>query len=261
MKSKLLISGLIIVMLFSCRKEEKQYFPNGMVKAIYTVKDGKKNGQYKEYYSSGALYIVANYKNGLLQGEEKVFYENGRLKKRSHYLNNKYFGIQEYFNVHGGVDSVHSCVMINYKYLNFGRIKNYSKFIDSYFDKNDTAKNTGINKYLVFDKSGHVVPEKSHWFTITLAKDTIQLSDSLNINLFFPYRFNDKKNIFLLYIFTSDLMDKLNIYKRVEYVNTFKMKPNHTGVNYLKGYIEEYTPYGDDTIQTIMFFTEKYYVK
>lgn len=261
MKVKLTLLALIITLLVSCQKEEKRYFANGKLKSIYTLKDGKRHGKHIEYYPSGAICIEANYVNGLLQGEMRTYYENGRLKILNHFLNDIAYDSQLFYNIYGGLDSVYSYVQVNEKYLNSRQSSLLLKLIESCFDEKDTAKVEYVNTFLVYDKKGHVIPNKSHWFDILVKSDTIQLSDSLLAYVYFPYGLFGRKNLYELYFYPSKSKYNLRRIRASSGNISFKVKPMHRGINYLNGFIDEYTPYGTDTLKALLFFSKKYYVK
>lgn len=74
--------------------EKREYYDDRSLKAVYTEKDGKKEGKYTEYFqNSDKIAVEANYKDGKLDGEYKEYmrrykdpvlkrsYENGVLRE------------------------------------------------------------------------------------------------------------------------------------------------------------------------------------
>jgi len=70
--------------------EHREYYEDRSLKAVYTLKDGKKEGPYVEYFqNSDRIKVEANYKDGELDGEyrsqnERRLYEHGILREKEH---------------------------------------------------------------------------------------------------------------------------------------------------------------------------------
>ncbi|MBP3545499.1 MAG: hypothetical protein J6K16_00005, partial [Alphaproteobacteria bacterium] len=82
--------------------EHREYYEDRSLKAVYTIKDGKREGTYTEYaQNSDRVVLSEEYRGGVLHGERveyesysdrpklKESYENGNLTERrwsdSHY--------------------------------------------------------------------------------------------------------------------------------------------------------------------------------
>src|SRR5436305_1897383 len=82
MKIRYIILGLIAFTLASCTHHiKKEYYPDGSLKAEYTVKfDTIIDGIYKAYYPDGKLEHTSTYVNGIVEGAYFQYYENDKIK-------------------------------------------------------------------------------------------------------------------------------------------------------------------------------------
>jgi antitoxin component YwqK of YwqJK toxin-antitoxin module len=103
MKQQLIFILLFILVLFSCNKVEKIYYPDGSIAAEYPVKKGLKNGVAYQYDKAGNKIAEMNYSNNLLNGDYKEYYTNGSLKSIIQYTNNKKNGLAIYYDIQGNV--------------------------------------------------------------------------------------------------------------------------------------------------------------
>lgn len=67
----------------------------------YTLKEGKREGEYKRWYKSGQLEIQCHNKEGKREGEYKVWHENGKLDSQCYYKNGKLEGEYKCWNENG----------------------------------------------------------------------------------------------------------------------------------------------------------------
>lgn len=56
-------------------------------------------------------------------------------------------------------------------------------------------------------------------------------------------------------------MDLYNVFETDNDTVYLSDKPQVKGINYLRGWIDEYTPYGFDTLSNVLIFEKKYFVK
>ncbi len=61
-------------------KTEKNYYPNGSIREVIEIVDGKKNGLYKAYYPNGQLGATCYYENNKKEGIASSYDENGVCK-------------------------------------------------------------------------------------------------------------------------------------------------------------------------------------
>jgi antitoxin component YwqK of YwqJK toxin-antitoxin module len=105
MKNKILIlSGIIVagaVILFlvsnSGGKTVKSYYPEGQLREVNKVKEGKLNGVVKSYYPSGRLKMKLTYRDGVKEGPASFYFESGKLQAKVLYKNDQSEGIQVLF--------------------------------------------------------------------------------------------------------------------------------------------------------------------
>ncbi len=144
MKRILVIPIMLCLVISSCRnsgtgKNKKnsdedirivrEFFSNGKVKAVISVKDnkrngitknysidgrllsavnfvnGKKEGKSTNYYSSGKVHSTIMYKNGVREGDAVWYYENGNPYTINPFFNNKLNGIQKKYYENGNLQA------------------------------------------------------------------------------------------------------------------------------------------------------------
>ena len=71
---KIIFLSLIIL---SCTKSEKEYYPNGKLKSETSYRCGKKHGPALYYFPSGKLEIKMDYKKDMLDGTYERFNAQG----------------------------------------------------------------------------------------------------------------------------------------------------------------------------------------
>lgn len=96
------ILGLLLFSccLYSCKNinTEKEYYPDGKVKKIVQLSNGKWNGLYKSYYENGQLAEIGPYSNSTKSGEHLVYDTLGKLKLRAFFVNDSLNGVYlEYY--------------------------------------------------------------------------------------------------------------------------------------------------------------------
>ena len=151
---KNLINSLLIVtfLITACNSnEEKLYHDNGQLKAISSLKNGKRHGKAYFYSENGSLKSKCYFENGLRQGEgmfyypnhiieQYVLYHNDTIIKSATYRNDGTLEIVKKYNSKGKL------IDYNY-YLDSGRIDPdpYKKF-PIFLPENDSVKQGEIYK-------------------------------------------------------------------------------------------------------------------
>lgn len=252
----------MIISFSACNKLKKDYYDDGSLKSEYTVLNDKFEGTYKEYYkSTGELKYTAYYKNGLLDGEKKSFYKDGKLKSIENYTENQLNGDCKYFGETGRIDSIKNYIFVNPEVYKTTNEEKYFKLVLNVFDSSLIGKKSQLNSVLRIRNDGSVDLKHSHYFEIALKRDTVNINDSINAVLFFRYRRDGRKTKYVVVQFANQNMDTFNVFQTDYELVFMSEKPSKKGVNYLRGYIEEYTPYGYDTLKNVLFFKKRYFVK
>lgn len=253
---------LIILLLTSCSHSERSYYNDETLKSECEVVNNKIEGTYKEYYkSTGELKCMAFYLDGQLEGQKKTFYRNGKIKSIENFKGNQLKGDCIYYNNFGNIDTIKNYILIDPSFYKGVNSQKFYKLIYEVFSDSIKGKKSHLNSLLIMDKDGKVVRKKSHYFEVAIKKDTIDLNDSLYAVLVFKYRRNGEKTKFRVIQFANKEMDLYNVYDS-DYENVFfQDKPVKRGINYVRGWIEEYTPYGFDTLRNVLFFEKKYFVR
>ena len=76
--------------------QQKIFYPNGKIQAIFSYKDGKYHGPVQTYYENGSLFAVVNYVDGKKEGLEKSYYDTGELLYEKFYQRGKMVSLKEY---------------------------------------------------------------------------------------------------------------------------------------------------------------------
>jgi len=119
MKSNLILYPLILVIIFSCKKDGKlrEYHASGNLKSETLI--SQDTLYYTEYYDNGNIKTKGSSIGGNLQGRRTTYYENGNPKEDAGYSNGHLEGEYKFYNVEGVLEES-SIAFQNQKY--------YSKF-------------------------------------------------------------------------------------------------------------------------------------
>ena len=86
---------------FSGRIES--YHPNGQLKIVGDLLDGKKVGNWIEYYLSGIKKSEGQFANGKKDGSWVYYFLNANIKEKQFFIDGHKDGLWEKFDVHGTV--------------------------------------------------------------------------------------------------------------------------------------------------------------
>ena len=81
----------------------ESYHPNGQLKIIGDLLDGKKVGNWIEYYLSGIKKSEGQFANGKKDGPWVYYFLNANIKEKQFFINGHKDGLWEKFDVHGTV--------------------------------------------------------------------------------------------------------------------------------------------------------------
>lgn len=124
----LIICIVILFTLSSCRKIEKNYYPDGKIqssisyrfgkehgKSIYyfqnpntleiemEMKHGKRNGEFSRYFENGFLDTHCFYKNDSIEGIQEIYYPNGIKREENTYIHGKKEGAHKEYHIDGNI--------------------------------------------------------------------------------------------------------------------------------------------------------------
>ncbi len=157
MKGKFVLWCAMVVVLTSCTKTEKTYYPNGNVQSIINYRFGKECGKTLYYFDTpNTLEMEVNMKRGKRNGDFYRYYKNGNLDTHCIYVNDSIEGVevsytangekaQEFTYVHGVKNGPHKAYYLS------GDIKIEGNFKKDKFD--------GDWKY--YDERGVLIGEGS----------------------------------------------------------------------------------------------------
>ena len=81
----------------------ESYHPNGQLKIIGDLSDGKKVGNWIEYYLSGIKKSEGQFANGKKDGTWVYYFLNANIKEKQFFIDGHKDGLWEKFDVHGTV--------------------------------------------------------------------------------------------------------------------------------------------------------------
>ena len=81
----------------------ESYHPNGQLKIIGDLSDGKKVGNWIEYYLSGIKKSEGQFANGKKDGPWLYYFLNANIKEKQFFIDGHKDGLWEKFDVHGTV--------------------------------------------------------------------------------------------------------------------------------------------------------------
>ena len=81
----------------------ESYHPNGQLKIIGDLSDGKKVGNWIEYYLSGIKKSEGQFANGKKDGPWVYYFLNANIKEKQFFIDGHKDGLWEKFDVHGTV--------------------------------------------------------------------------------------------------------------------------------------------------------------
>ena len=81
----------------------ESYHPNGQLKIIGNLSDGRKVGKWIEYYLSGIKKSEGEFANGKKDGPWVYYFLNATIKEKQFFIDGHKDGLWEKFDVHGTV--------------------------------------------------------------------------------------------------------------------------------------------------------------
>ena len=103
MKINLFLLFFSLIVLSSCQRTEKLYYPDGSLAAEYPIKKGLKHGVAYRYDKAGNKIGEMYYSQNMLNGDYKEYYPNGSIKSIIKYENNKKNGTAIYYDMLGNI--------------------------------------------------------------------------------------------------------------------------------------------------------------
>ena len=81
----------------------ESYHPNGQLKIVGDLLDGKKVGKWIEYYLTGIKKSKGQFANGKKDGPWVYYFLNANIKEKQYFIDGHKDGLWEKFDVHGTV--------------------------------------------------------------------------------------------------------------------------------------------------------------
>ena len=81
----------------------ESYHPNGQLKIIGELSDGKKVGNWIEYYLSGIKKSEGQFANGKKDGPWVYYFLNANIKEKQFFIDGHKDGLWEKFDIHGTI--------------------------------------------------------------------------------------------------------------------------------------------------------------
>jgi len=141
-----------VILLSACSDTKKEYFPNGVLKSVVHVRDGKYYGKALFYNSSGDLQLECFYKDNLLQGPLIRYFHYLKKKEEQNYDKGNLDGLCTEYYEDGGrlTETTYMNGVLNGPYREYhpgNRIKLQGQYLKGFF--------TG--RWLYFNYSGDII--------------------------------------------------------------------------------------------------------
>lgn len=230
MKREYILFG-IVMMLISCKKKMKYYYPTGELFSIVEVNNegvndgsikkmyktgqlegigyyvnGKKEGVFKEFFKSGKLKSIENFENGTLIDTSKIYYSNGNLSIKKYFKDDAII-FQENFSKNGLLRSkgeIKDTLRVNWwNYYSNEKIKNKTQYLL-------INNKEYVNQVYHYDDYGNIVRDSSNFYTINFP-DTIEINRLVKGSLkLTPYlsKQNNSHKVFFKYFNLNQNEDK-----------------------------------------------------
>ena len=221
----------------------EEYYSNGKIKLISTVKKGEKIGELIEYFENGNVKSKGHFiENRLHEGECLVFYENGVLKSKTNYKNGMINGEFVDFNKNG---SLRYCG----NYINSISVGTHRLFYEDDSNKihfkflyiNFQGKPMLVGKK-EFDHFGKLINDESNVIT-KMFGDTVKLGEQFEVTFILSKPKYEKCAVHIgNYDSRLNLIDSIgySIYNGVGHKYRVILKAERLGTNVIRGYMEDY---------------------
>jgi len=200
-----------IILLVSCRRTEKAYYPDGQIRySLPKNARGQLDGQAQFWFPNGKLEMTAEYKEGILHGRLVRFQMNGNPQSEDHYENGMLNGVSREFYLNGAVrtevtyrnDTLHGKsrqyadagqVVIEGQYEN-GYFEGYWLYRDRYGNVTGDAnffQGTGVKR--AWNHEGKIVGTTEYMDNLRHGKE-VWYDNEGNIDRIVYYDFGDPVN-------------------------------------------------------------------
>lgn len=220
------ILTLLCFFLLACDNEKKEYYPNGSIKSVFKVSNGKLEGEYRQYYKSGNLEFINHFLDGK-KIDSSIYYKDSKdemIDKIVRHLNDS-IQYNLFYNESEGL--ILEGKSLNEEYRE-GKWVYYDRDYDSIVEYKNINSTTYSNQVWVIDKNKDTLGIKSNYFSIYCAgKDTIPLNDTfkLSIMLVEPYYNYDSEMEVLIPKIDRELKDDFSNLEEIK-LDTLKSLKN-----------------------------------
>jgi len=251
----------IIILFFACEysNEEKVLYPNGNLKISASIKEGKWNGSVKYFYESGSLKLEQLWNNGQKDGYSRKYFKNGNIMKIDTFCLSVPCGWSIEYYESGKVRS-----MGNYK--NGHSLGKHVFF----YENGDTLEIDYYNKkgvvydYEKYNLDGSLMEDKKIGF-LFLSEDTVNIGEDVVLTAYMGNNQSKTRLIIGNDFDQKDLLkDTLGFYFPEEGADDgikYEFKPTKTGVQKIKGLIQDRVLIGKYYKVRSIPFTYEYFVK
>ena len=226
-KVELYVILLFSIIFTSCKKEVRDYYENGNLKASYYKKDGKKHGIYKGYYNNNILKDIHHFYNDKLV-DSSIYYHappNENKIKRIQYWGDS-LNYQINYGINGRkVDEGN--ILPTKKGVTVGLWKFYNKkgFLDSIREYYNISGKPYINQVWHLNKLGDTLNNRGNFFKI-LYKDTINLDEVAKFRFILEkpfFGFKSESEV-VIPIYNEDLKSDFSNLNKIERDTFYSLK-------------------------------------
>jgi len=217
-------SVLVLVLLISCSKVERDYYPTGEIEHEVSLKDGKRNGKMFEYSVDGKVIAISYWINGKIDGESTIYFKNGAVSQRNQFKMGRRCCISEFFSEKGS--------LLEKQFIDsLGRVMDYIKY-----------KPNGTQN----------LDKQSRKPIILTNKDTLDLGETFFATIRLGNRRFSKIEIVLSDTQGKEIVEKPRLPMLDSITGLIKIEVN-PGTNIINGFILEINDNYPDSILAIPF--------
>lgn len=283
------IAILISYFIYSCTSNERNFYPSGVLKEEYQIKNNKKNGVFKSYYESSNLKSIQYFKenNNI---DSSMFYNDDSFRntylKKIH-LHKDTVLIINYFD-NNTIKSKGIILRRNNRKIGFWEFYYNNSILEKKVEYLNIENSEYLNRTYIYDKSGHLLNNESNYYTVEVEKDTFKINELIKIYVYLdePFFSYDAESFVLIAkdkdnLFNDDFsnMNQINLdtiweIKKDPYVNkksilkdintnrlfVFAINFREVGIKNFSGIIVETDP-EKESLQRYLFFRKTFYIR
>lgn len=199
---------LFIFFIYSCNNKKIEYFDNGNVKSVYSLKDGEYHGLFESYDNIGNIKEMHIYQNGE-KSDSSVYYKNTGVINYIDYYQEGLVTYRKFLFDNGKIKEEGKMFRGQFP---IGKWKHYDN--EGYLTQIKEIKNIQnqpfLNQNWVFNRKGDTLQEKSVYYNISYEKDTITLEEPIRSIVYLKGPLFKDENSSVMVIIPKDYSENFN---------------------------------------------------